>query len=96
MSSPSHEVTVTARLAARDLRSNLGANLSNIEALTSKNPWTMTKHECKMILAGEEMSKVPTADLWRLRFLTRLLTERLEAYYGGDNDDYDRLSFMIN
>lgn len=87
---------MTARLAARDLQSNLGANLSNIEALTSKNSWTMTKHKCKMILAGEEMSKVPTADLWTLILLTRLLTERLEAYYGRDNDDYDRLSFMIN
>ena len=85
-----------SRLAARDLRSNLGANLANIETLTYRNPWTMTKYECKMILSGKEKSQIPAADIWRLKFLDRLLTERLGSYYSGDQDDYERLSLMIN
>ena len=96
LDSPSHEVKVMARLSARDLRSNLGSNISLIESMTGGNPWTMNKYECKKFLRAREKSGVPPADTWRLSYLWRLLTERLEAYYRGEDDNYKRLTILID
>ena len=56
----------------------------------------MDKKECKRILRGKEKSPIPDSDSWRLAYLETLLTERLQAYYGGNEENYQRLSSLIN
>ena len=42
LASPSSELAVVARLAARDVRSSVGANLALIQRETGLNPWAST------------------------------------------------------
>ena len=39
---------------------------------------------------------VPEADLWRMKYLARLLTERGEAHYRSDEEGVIRLSSLID
>ena len=64
--------------------------------MTQRSPWTLSKHVCKKILGAGEKSVIPPADTWRTGFLWRLLTERLDAYYKGEDEDYKQLTILID
>ena len=59
LQSPSHEVSVVARLAARDIRSNLGSNLDLLVKKSNPDPWVGTWHEVRMALARTGQVEVP-------------------------------------
>ena len=96
LESPSHEVSTVARICARDLRSNLGSNLSLIQRETGLDPWVSSRLQMKDCLKTHVCSKVPTEDSWRPQFLVKLLSARLESHYGGDVEEVSRLTNMIN
>ena len=96
LDSPSHEVAVVASLAARDLRSNIGANLSLIRRETGLDPWVVGPGHLKQALQEAEMVDVPESDSWRVPYLQLLLSKKIESHYRGDQDEEERLGGLIN
>ena len=47
LASPSYEVKVSALLASRDLRSNLGSNLAALKEKTKLDPWTAARGQLR-------------------------------------------------
>ena len=96
LASPSPEVTVVARLAARDLRSSLGANLALVREETGLDPWVARKGELRAALDAADLAPVPQLDSWRAPYLVKLLTARLQAHYMADKEEEQRLQSLIN
>ena len=96
LTSPSHEVRVLALLAARDVRSNLGSNLALVRTLTGQDPWTAPRGGLASALEEADRREVPEQDRWRLPYLEKLLTLRLQAFYSGEKEEVKRLQSLIN
>ena len=96
LSSPSIEVQVAARVSSRDLRRNLGSNISLISAVTGLNLWTAKRGDVKARLIEQERVNVDDKDTWRVHYLEKLLESRIEAYYDGNEEWKDCLSKLIN
>ena len=62
LNSPSAEVAVLARIAARDVRSSLGKNLRRIKDLTHLDPWTASKAQLQFGLEQGLRILVPARD----------------------------------
>ena len=96
MDSPSHEVSVVASLAARDVRSNLGANLALIRRETGLDPWVVGPCQLKQALESAELADIPETDRWRIPYLNKLLSQKLEAHYNGDLHEEKNLRSLID
>ena len=97
LNSPSPEVQVAVRLAARDLRSPVGSNLALLRKETGGlDPWTAGPGQLKRALLQSEAKPVPTQDAWRVPFLRRLLEERLHHFYMGDKLQESRFQGPID
>ena len=96
LASPSHEVSVMARLAARDMRSNTGSNLSVLRDWTGLDPWTVARGRLRAALVLTDKAVVPEADSWRIGYLQQLLTARLQAHYKADTLEEERLQSLID
>ena len=94
--SPSSEVAVVARLAARDLRSSVGTNLALLRQETGLDPWVIGPGHLQTALLAKDRVVVPDRDKWRVPYLERLLAERLQAYYAADTLTEERLTVLIN
>ena len=94
--SPSSEVRVTALLAARDVRSNLGANLALVRAETGLDPWTTGRGELQSALEAADRAPVPQQDRWRVPYLGKLLAARLKAHYAAESEEEQRLQSLID
>ena len=70
---PSHNVTVTALLAARDIRSNLGANLILLLKQAKLDPWIAGMDQLQAALDAADKVEVPQQDSWRVPYLRKLL-----------------------
>ena len=93
---PCTEVAVLARISARDIRSSLGKNLQKIRELTQLDPWSVTKTELHAALEQGLHKEIPKADLWRPRCLAKLLAARSQAFFRADEDEFVRLSSLID
>ena len=96
LSSPSHEVAVVSRLAARDVRSSLGSNLALLQRETGLDPWVVGPGHLKQELQRVERVDVPECDSWRVTYLQKLLIQRLQAHFNGDQEEEERLKGLIN
>ena len=96
LDSPSKEVQILARLSSRDVRSNLGSNLRLIKDKTRLDPWTATNCVVKHKLNKTETVIAPKIDEWRIAFLAKLLSARLEAHYLSNSKEELGLTEMIN
>ena len=96
LTSPSQETQVLANLAARDMRSNLGSNVNLIKRETEVDPWLLSKGVCKQILTSKSITPVPLEELWRVRYLDTLVTNRLMSHYNGNEEEVQRLNNLIN
>ena len=95
--SPSHEVQVAVRLAARDIRSPVGSNLALLRKESGGlDPWTCSPGQLRAALVKSEAVPVPDEDTWRLPYLRRLLTERINHYYTGDVINEKRVAGLID
>ena len=96
LTGPSMEVSIAARLASRDVRSNIGSNIAMIREETGLDPWHVEKHVLKSILMIKERDIPPEEDKWRAPYLARLLDERLFQHYQSNKEEESRLSDLIN
>ena len=96
LDSPSHEVQTVSRLAARDIRSTLGSNLALLREITGLDPWVVSPAHLREQLVSSEEVPVPAEDMWRVPYLKKLLDQRLEAYYAGNQEKQDSLSALID
>ena len=96
LDSPSSEVAVVARLAARDVRSSVGANLALIRRETGLDPWAVGPGHLRAALLEADRVEVPPGEEWRIPYLWRLLSERLQAHYSADTETEKRLQELIN
>ena len=93
--SPSTEISVLARLSARDIRSSLGKNLKIIRDITGLDPWIASKKHLRSALELGLQTPVPEVDFWRTKYLAKLLAERSEAHYRADEEEVCRLSSLM-
>ena len=84
--SSSPEVQVLTRISARDIRTNLGANLKAIQEETGLDPWLYGGQRLKKELLKSNINQVPESDIWRLGYLKKLLIRRAYAYYNGSDE----------
>jgi hypothetical protein len=96
LASPSHEVRVVALLAARDLRSSIGANLALVRRRTGLDPWVAGRAELRAALEAADRAPVPQQDSWRVPALEKLLAARLRAHYAADRGEETRLQGLID
>ena len=96
LNSPSPEVEILARLSARDLRTNIGRNLSYIYNETGLNPWEFGTSRIRSELKRKYRVVPDTCDLWRLPYLDKLLSQRLEAFYCGDTEGEKQIDKLIH
>ena len=94
--SPSPEVQVAALLAARDVRSSVGANLALLREETKLDPWTCSSGQLRGALGQAEKCAIPAADVWRVAYMRRLLGERRQHYYAGDNEQEQRVQSLLD
>ena len=80
MTSPSREVAIMCGVARMDIRTITGANIDLIRRKKLE----------------KQVNNVPEEDLWRMKYMGRLLSERGEAYYKSEEEEVLRLSGLIN
>ena len=86
LQSSSPEVQVLTRISARDIRTNLGANLKAIKEETGLDPSLYGGQRLKKELLKSNINQVPESDIWRLGYLKKLLIRRAYAYYNGSDE----------
>ena len=96
IASPSFEVVVVALLAARDVRSTLGSNLTHLRGMTGLNPWDVGRSQLRAALELATRREVPEYDYWRPQLLQKLLSARLEAHYSSDLVEEERITTLID
>ena len=85
-----------AILAARDIRSTLGSNLTHLRNKTGLDPWAVGKGQLKAALALATRKEVPENDYWRPQLLQKLLSARLEAHYLADMVEEENIATLIS
>ena len=95
LSSPSKEVRIISRLAARDLRTSLGSNLRLLSEKSGMDPWTTSPSNMKLRLKHTCRIQVPENDKWRLPYLGKLLNARLWAHYSCNDEQEEILTQLI-
>ena len=96
LSSPSKEIAVAVRLAARDVRSNLGSNVEWKREETTMDPWSINKSTLRSVLTLIETEMPAEADAWRVQYLASLLDQRLYHHYNSNKEMEARLSELID
>ena len=80
--SPSREVNILARVAAKDIRTTTARNLRLVEEETGGLTWLVPSWRIKKRLLERE-PLVPVEDNWRLQYLGKLLERRDIMLYQG-------------
>ena len=71
------------------MRSTTGGNLSRLAAETGLDPWSSSAVEVRRVL--QEQETVPSLqDMWRVSYLEKLLRNRGQLFYLGENTDHIR------
>ena len=84
--SPSSEVAVLFGVTSRDVRSTTGSNMHLLRMETGLDPLSTTNVKIKEKMSLK-LAMVPGTDEWRLPYLARLLGERGDLYYRGEETE---------
>ena len=84
LKSASSEVRILANVVGRDVRSTTGKNLWNLGVETGLDIWSVAPGLVKTKLM-EKAVDIPLRDTWRTGFLGKLLVERGEKIYCGED-----------
>ena len=95
LESPSPEVQTIARLSARDVRTNIGANLRFISENTGLDPWAYGLRRIREELDNRTYKVVPENERWKIPYFQKIISERLFAFYNGDRENEDKLTMLI-
>ena len=87
---------MTALLAARDVHSNLGANLALVRAETRLDPWAAVRGKFQAALEAADWAPIPQQDSWRVPYLGKLLAARLKTHYAAESEEEQRLQSLID
>ena len=85
LSSPSREVTILARIVAKDIRSTTAKNLRLLEVETDGMTWSASNPAVKKKLLQSKL-RVPLEEEWRIKYLGKLLEQRDQLRYAGQED----------
>ena len=78
-----------------DVRSNTGQNINFLRGQANLHP-DEGPSKIKYALNLKHESECDPRDVWRIGYLQKLLTERGEKHYLGEQDEVDHLSTLIN
>ena len=95
LQSDSEEVRIISRIAARDIRSNLGKNLDYLRRETGLDPWLFGNQRMKEELLNHSFPTVPSSDEWRIVYARKLLYKRQEAYYTGNDEVWNDTNTLL-
>ena len=83
-----------ANLVSRDVQTTTGANLRLIKRETGLSAWSTGQDKLKDALVRHEIAPVEEREKWRIPFLNKLLIQKQELFYLGE--DIDNISELIN
>ena len=63
--------------------------------MTNLDPWETSNNIIKNELSLVETLDVPTDDVWRLEYLSKLLGRRLEAHFTNNRNEEMRITDLI-
>ena len=98
-SSTSREVATMAHLVSRDIQTTTGRNLKLVESTSGLSAWDISQDKLREALRKQEVITVVEGDQWRIPYLEKLLEQRQEIKYAGEDvKDIDSLisSLCIN
>ena len=97
LTSPCREVNILARLVAKDIRTTTARNMNMLEQETGGLTWAAPGGQIRDRLASREPS-APLVDAWRIPYLGRLLEERDQLAYQGDEfcEEFDDVQDLID
>ena len=93
---PSVDVRTAALLAARDLRTVTGRNVSLVATLSGEDPWTSSTSRVREALREREKVSPAPMDSWHFSYLQTLLQQRQEAHYEGLEQEIENITNLIN
>ena len=96
LTSPSKEVVVVALITAREICSNLGANMALVREEMGLDPWVAGRGELGAAVEAANRALVPQQDSWRLPYLRKLLAACLQAHYATDSEEEERLQSLMD
>ena len=96
LDSNSDELRIVVRLAAHDLRSNIGRNLDAIRQETGLDPWSFGNARIKDELRNFHESSVPEQDEWKIGYARKLLSQRQIAFYHGNKEIFDYTNELLH
>ena len=88
-----------ARLSGRDIRKTTGSNLKLIHDETGLDAWQASPGQLRAALQASGRVEILSLDEWRIPYLRKLLDNRRNSYYKGNEDeDYQSLidSLCVN
>ena len=83
-------------MSSRDLRRNLGANVSFLREVTGLDPWESTRERIRDKLIMRERREVEEVDHWRLNCLRSLLNSQTSAHYNGQFEEEASIQELID
>ena len=98
LSSPCREVSILARVVARDVRTTTARNLAMLETESGGLTWMDPAEKVKEGLASGEPA-VPGADSWRIPYLGKLLEQRDTLAYQGaavPDEEVERVQELVD
>ena len=93
--SPSTEVCVMSNIVTRDIRSSTGENIAYLRRQTDLDP-SESSVKLKKSLMMKLKSVCSSQNQWRIEYLGKLLADRGESHYNGEDEDTEYLSLLIN
>ena len=94
--SPSHEVTVMANLAARDLRSTTGSNVRLLQECSGLDPWEYGTARLKEELVKREVVDIMDQDKWRINLVKEVLDFKHGQLAPPDGWSIEELEEILN
>ena len=85
-----------ASIVGRDMRTTTGSNLKLLEESTGLDPWIYGSGRLKEELLKQELVEVPETDRWRVEYLGKLLEQRQQQNYLGEEYSTKELSTLID
>ena len=83
-----------ANLASRDIQTTTGRNLKLVERSSGLSAWDVSQEKLKEAIKTKETVAVEKGDLWRIPYLSKLLGQRQELVYLGE--EVEEVSNLIN
>ena len=86
---------VIARFLQNDIRSTTGKNVRLLKNLSGAQSRNFSEQKVKDVLTSVFQRDVPETDIWRIRYLYSLISQRRSARETGLKDEEQRIQELI-